>query len=154
MRLVSGFSNMHMNEWYRLFTGSFFHANIVHLVGNILAMYFIGSILENNIGSLNFLIIFFISDMAESIAWSNVFASAKSGCGASAGIFALIACMLILYLNNQSLLNLRPGTWKFDYTVGYFFLANFWGLSSLIAHSLGFSFGIVVSMVLLLSGML
>lgn len=86
--------------------------------------------------------------------WSKVFTSAKSGCGASAGIYALIACILILYLQNPNLFNLDFGTLALSYLIWYFFLGNFIGLSGLIAHSLGFSFGIVGSMILLLAGVL
>lgn len=154
MGCAKGFSNMRRSEWYRLFTGSFFHADILHLLGNVFAMYFVGAILENKIGSYYFLLIYLIVDIAESFVWSKVFTSAKSGCGASAGIYALIACILILYLQNPNLFNLDFGTCALNYLVWYFFLGNFIGLSGLIAHSLGFSFGIVGSMILLLAGVL
>src|SRR5699024_10019424 len=34
------FNNMQGKEWYRLLTGSFFHQNILHLLGNAYAIYF------------------------------------------------------------------------------------------------------------------
>lgn len=147
------FHNMKRKEWYRLFTGSFFHANILHLLGNAFAMYFVGIILENKIGSGYFLIIYIIGNIAESLVSANCFYY-TCGYGASPGIYALIGCTLILYLHNPNLLNLNYNEISCNYTIMYFFLGNLIGVTGLVAHAVGFSIGIIVSMILLLIGLI
>jgi membrane associated rhomboid family serine protease len=147
------FNNMRRKEWYRLVTGSFFHINILHLLSNSLAIYYVGIILENRIGSVNFLFIYLIGNIAASLIQSK-FTSFSGGCGASPGIFALIACILVLHVYDQGFLNLHLGTWSLDYIICYFFLGNLIGYTGLIVHSLGFNFGIVISTILLITGKL
>lgn len=147
------FDNMEKNEWYRLFTGAFFHFNILHLLSNTFAIYFVGVILENKIGSFYFLLIYSMGNIAEGLVWGK-FTSTTECCGASPGIYSLIACILILHLHNPDLLNLSLGTWSLNYILCFFFLSNFIELGVLVSHSLGFSFGIVVSMILLVIGLL
>jgi membrane associated rhomboid family serine protease len=147
------FDNIQENEWYRLLTGSFFHINLIHLFGNVLAIYFVGRILENKIGSYYFLLIYITATLADSVVWANYSSNAISF-GASPGIYALIACILVLHLRKPNLLNLHYNEMSCNYIIWYFFLGNFIGLGGLIEHSLGFSFGIVISMILLLIGIL
>lgn len=150
---AKSFDDMQIYEWYRIITGSFFHINILHLAANVFAIYFVGMILENKIGSGYFLLIYFIGNIAESLVWSK-FTTHSISYGASPGIYALIACVLIIYLRTPSLLKLRFGTWPLNYLIGYFFLGNLFGLDTLIVHSLGFSFGIVACVIFLLAGKL
>ena len=149
-----GFNVIDKTEWYRFFTGSFFHVGILHLMANVFGIYFVGIILENKIGSFNFLLIYLLSNVAQSIVWAKVFPSTGFSCGASPGIYALIGCLLILYLNNINLIRPYFNTWALNYIVWYFFLANIVGLGGLIAHSLGLSFGLTISMILFIKGSL
>jgi len=147
------FNNIQKNEGYRLLTGSFFHSSILHLLGNTFAIYCVGTILENKIGSFNFLLIYLMGNIVEGLV-SAKYSNYISGCGASPGIYALIACILILYFSKTKTLNLSFNDWAFNYTIWYFFLGNFIGLRGLVAHSIGFSSGVVVSTILLLIGIL
>lgn len=144
------FDNMEVNNWYRLFTGSFFHHNVLHLLGNSLALYFIGMILENKIGSWNFLFIYFLGNVGTSIIYSLI-ASYTDGNGASPGIYALIACMVILFLRNRSFINLQFGNWPVNYTFFYFIFANFVGISGLIVHIIGFGLGSIFTLLFCIS---
>lgn len=105
-----GFSKMKRKEWYRLITGSFFHANTFHLLCNVAAMYFVGGILENKIGSEYFLIIYLVCNIAQSVVFAKMFDKTDNSCGASPGIYGLIACILILHLINPDLFRLHLGT--------------------------------------------
>ncbi|WP_449354975.1 rhomboid family intramembrane serine protease [Virgibacillus natechei] len=142
------FNNMQGNEWYRLLTGTFFHQNILHLLGNTLAIYFVGLILEDKIGSWTFLLIYLIGNIGASTIYS-IFSSYTKGTGASPGIYALIACIIILHLYNKEFLNLHYGNWPVNYTIFYFIFGNFIGMGGLIVHILGFSFGILTVLILL-----
>lgn len=149
-----GFNAIDKTEWYRFVTGSFFHGNILHLTANILGIYFVGVILENKIGSFNFLLIYLFSNIFQSLVWGMVFQDNGLGYGASPGIYSLIGCLLIIYLNNTNLIKPYFNTWSLNYIIWYFFLGNIIGAGGLMAHSLGFTFGIVISMVFFLKNKL
>lgn len=142
------FNNMHSNEWYRLLTGAFFHHNLWHLLGNTFAIYFVGLILENRIGSWRFLFIYLAGNAGASIIYA-IFATYTNAAGASPGIYALIAWILILHLYNQDFLDLHYGNWAVNYTLYYAVLGNFMGIDAFIVHILGFSFGAVIALLFL-----
>ncbi len=143
------FNNMQDKEWYRLLTGSFFHQNILHLLGNAYGIYFVGIILEDKIGSWKFLAIYFIGNIAAYIVYA-IFSNYTEGTGASPGIYALIACIIILHLYNRDFLNLQFGNWPVNYTFAYLILGNLYGMGAFIVHILGFSFGIIITLILLI----
>ncbi|PBB06889.1 rhomboid family intramembrane serine protease [Salimicrobium humidisoli] len=143
------FNNMQEREWYRLLTGSFFHQNILHLLGNAYAIYFVGVILEDNIGSWSFLAIYLIGNIATYTAYST-FSNYSNGTGASPGIYALIACVIILHLYDPSFLNLEFGGWPVNYTFAYLILGNLYGMGAFIVHIPGFGFGSIITLLLLL----
>jgi membrane associated rhomboid family serine protease len=53
-------------EWYRLITGGFLHAGLLHIAFNMYALYLIGSMLETAIGTLRFAAVYFVSLLAGS----------------------------------------------------------------------------------------
>ncbi len=77
---------------YRLITGTFLHAGILHLICNMYSLYIIGSQMENFIGKKKFIFIYLISAISGSLM-SSVFSSAVS-VGASGAIFGLLGAML------------------------------------------------------------
>jgi len=54
-------------KYYQLLTSGFLHADITHLIFNMLTFYFFGFQLESAIGSFNFFVIYFISMIAGNI---------------------------------------------------------------------------------------
>jgi membrane associated rhomboid family serine protease len=48
-------------EWYRLLTGGFLHASLVHVGFNMFALYFLGRLLEPAIGTTRFVFLYFAS---------------------------------------------------------------------------------------------
>ena len=53
-------------QWYRLVTAMFLHASLLHLAFNMLALYWLGSIVEQALGSWRFLALYFVSGIAGS----------------------------------------------------------------------------------------
>lgn len=49
------------SEWYRLLTGGFLHASLIHIGFNMFALFFLGRILEPSIGTPRFLAVYFSS---------------------------------------------------------------------------------------------
>ena len=48
-------------EWWRLVTSMFLHADLDHLFGNMLMLYLAGELVERYIGKWNFAILYFCS---------------------------------------------------------------------------------------------
>ena len=59
--MLNPYSIVHYNKWYQVVTSGFVHADIMHLLFNMMSFYFFAFQLEELIGSLSLLLIFFIS---------------------------------------------------------------------------------------------
>ena len=92
-------------DWWRLVTAMFLHGSILHLAFNMLALYWLGTIIEQALGTPRFLLVYFVSGLAGSAGalwFSSQFAVTV---GASGAIFGLIGALLILeYLSTGSLM--------------------------------------------------
>lgn len=99
-------------EIWRLLTGTFLHAGIIHLFVNLYSLCIIGVQLENFVGKKKFLIIYLISAISGSLM-SSLFTSGIS-VGASGAIFGLLGSMLYfgyhyrLYLGNVLKVQIIP----------------------------------------------
>ena len=79
-------------EPYRLITGIFLHANIVHILFNMYALYIIGMQLESFLGKGKFLAVYLLSGLAGSML--SIFMSTGFSVGASGAIFGLLGSLL------------------------------------------------------------
>ena len=80
------------NEYFRLLTGGFLHADIFHLLFNCYAIYVIGSQLENFMGKTKYIVIYLFSLVMGSLM-SITFANNPS-IGASGAVFGLMGSLL------------------------------------------------------------
>jgi membrane associated rhomboid family serine protease len=92
-------------DWWRLVGAMFLHGGIFHLAFNMFALYWLGTIIEQALGTPRFLLVYFVSGLAGSAGalwFSSQFAVTV---GASGAIFGLIGALLILeYLATGSLM--------------------------------------------------
>src|SRR5437588_6034877 len=82
-------------EWWRLITAAFLHYGPFHLLTNMLALYWFGSLLEQRIGSGRFLMLYLVSGLAGSagaLVWSPLVPTV----GASGAIFGILGAGLVL----------------------------------------------------------
>jgi rhomboid protease GluP len=79
-------------QYYRLITGIFLHANIVHLLFNMYALYVIGSQLESFLGKFKYLAVYLLSGLAGSML--SIFFSNGYSVGASGAVFGLLGSLL------------------------------------------------------------
>ena len=87
---------LHHGEWWRLLTAGFLHVTASHLVFNMITLYFIGRLLELEIGHWRFLILFLatvISGNLTSLAFGTMNAISA---GASGGVFGLLGAIVRL----------------------------------------------------------
>jgi len=80
------------NQYYRLITCAFLHANIFHLIFNCYALNVIGSQIENYMGRIKYLIVYFSSAIVGSL-FSMLLTNGVS-IGASGAIFGLMGSLL------------------------------------------------------------
>lgn len=83
-------------EWYRLLTAAFLHLGIAHLLANAIVFVVAGYCLERMLGSAWVLGIFFAGAAAGSALNLITASSILVMVGASGGIMAMLACLLVL----------------------------------------------------------
>ncbi|GIO23133.1 rhomboid family intramembrane serine protease [Oceanobacillus sp. J11TS1] len=83
-------------EWWRFFSSMFLHLDFIHILMNMIALYFLGTAIERIFGRTRFLLIYFLGGLTGSIA-SFAF-SINVSVGASGAIFALFGALLLFGL--------------------------------------------------------
>ena len=87
---------------WRFFTPMFLHANLTHLLGNLLGTMVLGSSLEGDLGKWKFLALYILSGMG-GILFSCVCDNTQS-CGASTAIFGLVGSYVAFLILNWAYL--------------------------------------------------
>jgi membrane associated rhomboid family serine protease len=82
-------------EWWRLITSAFLHYGPFHLLLNMLALYWFGSLLEQRIGSGRFVLLYLVSGLAGS-AGALLMDPTTPTVGASGAIFGILGAGLVL----------------------------------------------------------
>ena len=85
-------------DWWRLGTSMFLHGFILHIVFNMVALWYIGRPVEEYLGSLRFVLLYLVSGLAGS-AGALVADPKGVTVGASGAIFGILGAMLILEWN-------------------------------------------------------
>jgi membrane associated rhomboid family serine protease len=81
-------------EYWRLGTGIFLHAGLIHIALNGYALWVIGSVVESELGSLKYLVIFLVTGLFASACvfmFSGVFEPTVGASGAIFGLFGVFA---------------------------------------------------------------
>ena len=92
MFAVNRFFIADLGEYYRLFTGIFLHANFLHLIFNMYALYVIGMQLESFLGKGKYLAVYLLSGLGGSML--SIFFNSGYSVGASGAIFGLMGALL------------------------------------------------------------
>lgn len=80
------------DQYYRLITGMFLHAGVLHLLFNMYALYVIGMQLESFLGKTKYLAVYMLSGLGASML--SIFFSNSFSVGASGAIFGLMGALL------------------------------------------------------------
>jgi len=144
------------HEWWRLGNAMFLHAGFAHIFGNMLALWALGSFVENSLGSWRILVIYLLGGLA---SMAGVLFLMQSGIiepgllvGASGAIFALLGAIGYMrvsdYQRRRTIVNRR------GLMMVVVVLAIQFGIDlavpqiSFTAHGLGFVAGAVLTVIL------
>jgi membrane associated rhomboid family serine protease len=109
-------------QWYRLITAGFLHVSLWHIALNMLALWFLGALLEPAIGKLKFAIVYMASLLAGSLGVI-ILSPHEITVGASGAIFGLLG-FAVAYQRSRGI--------------------NIWqsGLGAVLVLNLVFTFGV------------
>jgi membrane associated rhomboid family serine protease len=82
-------------DWYRLVTSGFLHANLGHIFFNMLALFFLGRLLESGIGTTRFVFVYIASLLAGSFG-ALLLSPESLTYGASGAVFGLFGAALVI----------------------------------------------------------
>lgn len=91
-------------QYYRLFTSMFLHWNVEHLFSNMIVLYYVGAIVERELGTLPYMALYLLSGLAGNIfsmgyeIFVNLYGSSA---GASGAVFGVEGALLLLVMANR-----------------------------------------------------
>ena len=137
--------NLLKGRAWTLITSLFLHADLLHLVGNMLFLYVFGNTIEEDLGASKTLGAFFVGGVASFLLSLLFYDAATPLIGASAAIFTLSAIVMLIKPLKFSILFFMPqGLVAILYFV-YNAVAVYYGAEgnvAYIAHVIGFAIGI------------
>lgn len=89
------------HEYYRIFTSMFLHGSAAHLISNMLVLYFLGEILEKELGRIRYTVLYFVSGIGAafvSMAYQYKTADFVGSIGASGAIYGVLGALLYLII--------------------------------------------------------
>jgi membrane associated rhomboid family serine protease len=93
--LLFGPSIAQSHEYWRLVTSGFLHDGLFHILINMVSLYWVGTVLEPAIGSVNFAAIYFASLLAGSFG-ALLFSPGVPTVGASGAIFGIFGALIVV----------------------------------------------------------
>lgn len=106
--LVFSANNVLNGRYWTLVPALFVHGSVLHLFGNMLFLFVFGGTLENTIGSARYLIVFLTGGLTAFVLSLAFVARDVGMLGASAAIFAVAACVMLVRPLRFSWLFLAP----------------------------------------------
>lgn len=91
-----GAQGIAQGQWYRLLTAMFLHGNYIHILFNMLSLWWIGGPLEAALGRARYLALYFASGLAGGALTYLVAAPNQASLGASGAIFGLFGATAVL----------------------------------------------------------
>ncbi len=119
-------------DYLNVITAMFMHANILHIVGNMLVLFFVGRAIEQNLGKLTYLLVYFLSGIIANLGVLLLpfIGSSATVVGASAAISGLIGLGAFKLSGKWILSPIRfiPLPMPFIVAGALYALLNFYGL--------------------------
>lgn len=138
--------NLAKGYFWTPITSLFIHANLMHLIGNIVFLYIFGSTLEREVGSARTMLAFFFGGALSFILSLYFYGYNARMVGASAAIFTLAAAVMLIKPLKFSWIFLMPlGLVAVLYFIYNLFAAYYLAGSTSIGywgHAIGFLIGV------------
>ncbi|MFE4051427.1 rhomboid family intramembrane serine protease [Streptomyces sp. YIM B13518] len=83
-------------QWYRLLTAMFLHGSSIHIIFNMLSLWWIGGPLEEALGRARYLALYLVSGLAGSALTYVITAPNQGSLGASGAVFGLFGATAVL----------------------------------------------------------
>ncbi len=93
-------------EWYRLITSVFLHEEVTHILFNLVGLWWLGRIVEPELGRSRFLAVYLLSGLGGSALAYVIDAPNQGSLGASGAIYGLIGAFAVLARRKN--LDMRP----------------------------------------------
>ena len=140
------------NEFYRWFTCIFYHYTYDHIIPNAVALICVGSLINAYTGRIRTAIIFILGGALAEVPFSIIvkYGEANYGGGSSGGIYALIAALLVCWLRFGQETKIKWYRPDLIFTILFFVFAND-NESSFLTHVFGFTAGIIIGTVMILT---
>lgn len=106
--LIYSLNNLKSGRIWTLPAALFVHASPLHLFGNMIFLFVFGSTLEKTVGQFTLLAVFFTGGIASFILGAAFMSGGTGMLGASAAIFALAGCVMLVKPLKFSWLFLAP----------------------------------------------
>jgi len=146
------------NEYYRFLTASFVHTDVIHLLVNASAMFWIGYLYERRVGSLKFLAVGAVCAVLTQFVFLCVFRNAEMSVGGSALNYVLCGFALMLQRLIPDFPKMKFGKWSGNWLIIYLIAANipllaFMDATTVIMHAIAFAFGVIAALTCFQFGM-
>ncbi|MFE9092753.1 rhomboid family intramembrane serine protease [Streptomyces sp. NPDC007264] len=94
--LLGSVEGVAQGQWYRMLTAMFLHGSYIHILFNMLSLWWIGGPLEAALGRARYLALYFASGLAGSALTYLIAAPNQPSLGASGAIFGLFGATAVL----------------------------------------------------------
>ncbi len=102
------------SSWWRhwglweLVSYQFLHQDLMHLLSNMLGLYFLGPDVERSLGTIRFFSLYFSSGILGGLGWSLLSPEWHHCVGASGAVFGVLGAYAALYPNRELILIIMP----------------------------------------------
>lgn len=139
-------------QYYRLLTGILLHNNLIHLIGNCFALYYVGYYLENSIKSGWFLIFGVVACIVSETIYFSIYRNSNNSFGGSTLIFAFIGLILVLQALKPEFPRFKVNETYGNFILIYGIISNIPVLSfisgtTIISHSISLGVGTLLGVV-------
>lgn len=90
------------NEYWRFFTSGLLHLNLIHMLVNVISLYYLGMMIESMYKKWQYLVILIVSIIVGS-AITFVVSDTLMAVGISGGLYGLLAAMILFTFHNNSI---------------------------------------------------
>lgn len=98
-------------SFLQLFSHVLVHGDALHLVGNMVFLFFFGNVINAKLGHLPFVAVYFLMALVAGVAWL-LLGEGKAVAGASGAIMGVVGVFVVLYPRNNVLVRIRGFGWR------------------------------------------